>query len=158
NYIRQCIMPVIEERFPGFQERIDQLRQRVSAEEAFLKDMADEAFKDIKALPTYSLNTWDLAAFRALPIAIQRRLVARALQQRGGEVAFQRVTAILDVIEEAAPWGSRISLSRQWDVTASGGVIRWLDKFAEETVVLTPEMEYQARMPGLTIIPLLARA
>jgi len=158
NYIRHRIVPAIEERFPGFQERIDQLRQRVSAEETFLKGMADESFKEIKALPTYTLNAWDLAVFRTFPIAIQRRLIALALQQRGIEVAFQRVTAILEVIHDTAPPISRLSLNSRWDVSASGGLIRWIDKDAEESSILTPEMEYPVRMPGLTVIPLLGRA
>jgi tRNA(Ile)-lysidine synthase len=158
NYIRHRVIPAIEERFPGFQERIDQLRQRVSTEEAFLNEMTDEAFNQLSSLPNFGPNTWDLATFKGFPAAIQRRLVARALKRRGIEVTFQRVTCILETIESAAPWGARMSLSWQWDVSADGNTVRWIDKEAQEPAGITAEMEYPLKMPGLTTIAALGRA
>lgn len=158
NYIRHLVIPAIEERFPRFQERIDQLRQRITTEEAFLNDMTSEAFSQLAKLPNFGPNTWDLPTFLSFPAAIRRRLVARALQQRDIEVTFQRVTCILETIESAAPWGGRMSLSWQWDVSADGNTLRWIDKEAREPAGITAEMEYPLKVPGLTTIAALGRA
>lgn len=158
NYIRQAIIPAIEERFPSFMEKIDQLRQRINAEESFLDRLAEEAIDQLQGQGSLSANRWDLHAFRCLPRAIQARLVSWALKQREVEVTFQRVTSILELIDQARSERSRLSLNRRWDVRANGSLITWIDKEGEEKSGLMTELEQSVKMPGLTTIPLIGQA
>lgn len=158
NYIREKIIPPIEERFPGFQGRVEQLRQRIVAEESLLAEMSREALAVIAE--SGNGNLWDLGAFLSQPTALQRRLLSRALQARGIEVNFARVTSIMDMVHRVPHLpSSRLTLSAQWDVAVSEGKIRFLDKESidfYESYLLGGETVL--KVPGLTVVPQIGRA
>lgn len=79
NRLRLDILPQLDSLIPGVARRLGQLAETAAVEDDFLEAALDQALLTLK--PAVSPAAWRLnrAAFLALPAALQRRLLLRAL-------------------------------------------------------------------------------
>ncbi len=154
NYIRARLIPSIRERFPGFEGRLNQLRQLVAADEALLAGLTGAALAELASGPGCDAERWDLRRFLSLPEAIRGRVLARSLEARAVAVTFERVQRLLDICNE--PRGGALSLNGVWDLRVEGGSILWIDKSVPPDS--PPALEVQVRIPGTTPVLGVGRA
>lgn len=154
NYIRLCILPVIRQRFAGFEERLENLRHLIEEDEVVLGDLTAGALGKLESGAGCGVQRWSLERFQLLPVSLKRRTLAAALKTRGIEVSFDRIAAILDI-----GTGGALSLNERWDIRFENGYIRWVDK--DMKLRASPNSsggQLEVRIPGLTISPLSGRA
>lgn len=147
NYIRNCILPVIEERFPGATERIERTRKMLLADEKELATQANDALRVLKE------TNWDLKVINSLPASTKLRALCNALEERGVEPSFRRIEQIYELIDGSNP--ATISLNAAWRLSARVGRLEWigaLDKTQDERP-LEDVPEYLINVPGLTVMP-----
>ncbi len=130
NYIRKVMVPLIGDRFPGFQSRLEQLRSLLEADDALLdqlaREQAEAAFgqhNDYLHLPT----------LRHLPEALSRRLLETSLESHDIEVSFERIRRIERLFEGTAEKTNKtraLSLNSRWDLRFEAKTERiiWVDK------------------------------
>lgn len=162
NYIRNIIIPTVQSRFPEFEERIERMRLVLYHEDELLEALALDSLESLEDGTNNAEQVWSRESFLALPIALQRRVIALAMKHRGVEVTFERVEAIVDMIDTYSPQPSigdtthgAISLNAQWDVRVDERQIRWIDK---EVAVYEHRFKQiktsiRVKVPGLTLIP-----
>jgi tRNA(Ile)-lysidine synthase len=154
NYLRNKIVPLIEDRFPGFKQRMEQLRRIIVAEDAHMRDEATDIFMELQE--SEEPDRWDLEILRDEPMAIQRRMLAMGMESRDIEVNYDRVEGLSDMIEDvSAP--SAASLSEQWDVRVTKDELIWEDKLSAEEPV-PDDFEITLTAPGLNLVPQLNSA
>ncbi|PWT95918.1 MAG: tRNA lysidine(34) synthetase TilS [Candidatus Melainabacteria bacterium] len=153
NYVRNTVIPAIEARFGDFKQRVEQFRQVVKEEEDFLAELTKELAD--KVAPSTS-NNWQIALLEEQPLALRRRLIARALQERDIEVTYQRVEAIVELLASSkllppAPgkkWLTSLTLNDTWQVSITRSELVWLEK---EESPLTSFNPLPVKVPGNTI-------
>jgi tRNA(Ile)-lysidine synthase len=131
NYLRKEVIPLVESRFGDFQFRVDQLREIMAVDDEFLSQLADEARE--KVADKNNQNIWSLTEFCQLPLALSRRLIVQAMEQRGIEPSFDLVEKILALKNSPnANWA--LSINGRWDIRladeskSNQKIIRWIDK------------------------------
>jgi tRNA(Ile)-lysidine synthase len=149
NYLRNKVVPLIEDRFPGFKQRVEQLRRIVLAEDAHMNDEALDIFMELQE--TDEPDHWELAILHDEPMAIQRRLLAKGMQDRGIDVTYDRVETILEMIDTPAAEPA-VSLNDEWDVRVTRDELIWLNK-ADEEEVMPDDFEIVLNIPGLNLVP-----
>jgi len=155
NYIRHRILPLVSDRFPGFEARLEQLRQIVAEEDGLLNLMAEETLFELECSDNRGPGYWSLSRFRMLPKPLQGRVLARSLQLRAIAVTFQRVEAILETIGR----GSALSLNSRWDIRVDGQALCWLDKSVQDQERSPPQsLEQTLQIPGVNLIAALGKA
>lgn len=147
NYIRNRILPAIEERFPGATERIERTRKVLVADEVELATRADDALRVLKE------THWDLKVMNSLPASVKLRALATALEERGVEPSFRRIEQIYELIEGINP--HTISLNGTWCLSLRSGRLEWLDILdkAQDQRSAADIPEYPVNVPGLTVLP-----
>ncbi|HEY9785759.1 MAG TPA: tRNA lysidine(34) synthetase TilS, partial [Candidatus Obscuribacterales bacterium] len=165
NYIRHELVPRIQARFPDFDERLERTRRIIVEEEALMASLADRALEEVES---EDANLWSGERLRDLPVALQRRVIAAGMAERGVEIMFERVEAILSLLDEerthsgehSAHAGSgkrhRLTLDDRWDIETFGDQFKWLDKGEQPEPSL--EGVLPLNLPGLTILATLGRA
>jgi tRNA(Ile)-lysidine synthase len=149
NYLRHKIVPLIEERFPGFKQRVEQLRRIIVAEDAHMNDEATDIFMELQE--TEEPDHWDLSILRDEPMAIQRRLLAMGMERRDVEVSYERVETLLEMVDDASAPGA-VSLNEQWDARVTRDELVWEDKAASDDS--PPDyFEISLSAPGLNLVP-----
>ena len=151
NFLRHTVVPAIESRFPGANERLDRLRMLIAEDEEMLDLFTDDAYRRV-TLDIDEAEIWSLDAFLAERQAIRRRLVARALRSRSIELTFDRTEQILNA---AAQRRGAVSLDARWDVQCEQSRIIWLEKISatDDSAhdVVPPEFEETLQVPGVTV-------
>jgi tRNA(Ile)-lysidine synthase len=152
NYVRNTIIPAIEARFGDFKQRMEQLRQIVQAEEDYLADMTGR----LKAELEHAGNCWQISMIDEQPLALKRRLIAEALQQRGIEVTFQRVEAIVELLASIGQlpsargkkWIASLTLNDTWQVCLTRTELFWMQAKEPDSPQFSP---LPVKVPGNTI-------
>lgn len=150
NYIRLQVIPVIKTRFPGFEERVQNLRAVLEADERLLEELASTALKSLESHADCTLDRWNRAQFATLPQSLQRRLLVNSMRARGITVSFDRIQSTLAICLN----GGAATLNSDWDIRAGSGCIEWVKglREAEEDISQGNET-VEVRLPGLTIAP-----
>lgn len=181
NYVRNRILPVIQERFDDYVKRIETFRQIVSDENALLERLAQD--EHIKLSSTVD---WQLSTFVMLAPAIQRRVIALELTRKGIESSFERIESIRHLATtthasnsnqcatQSEPFPSResttscsdrssqrkrLSLDARWDASIDQhqGTLRWVDKTLAANVAAAIG-KWIVKVPGATLIPFINMA
>lgn len=150
NYIRQCLVPAINQRFSGFIQRVEQTRRVLRSEDDYLDQLTLEHLNDLLAKTGKDKQYWIIQKFARFPLAIKRRLIAMYLQERHIEKSFQLIDEILCLCDVGIP--SAISLNAKWDVRVAGQYIQWLDKSKKKMVLDFVPFEQTVKLPGLTML------
>lgn len=124
NYIRNEIIPPIDERFPGWKDRLENLRQVLIDEDRFLEELA------MSVVPTFESReptgiVWRSEVLQTIDIAVTRRVVAKLLRELGVEPNFERIGSVIELIEDEEL--TAVSLSPEWEVRRIAGDIAWID-------------------------------
>ncbi len=123
NFIRTNLIPEIDKRFPGWQERTERLRTILHDDEDYLSRLTDEAMKKLNFSDRegeYIL----LEPCRKLALPLQRRIMARLFERHGVEPNFQRIELVLALIDEGS---GAVSLSSTCEARVSSDKLRWLN-------------------------------
>ncbi|MBY0359242.1 MAG: tRNA lysidine(34) synthetase TilS [Candidatus Obscuribacterales bacterium] len=149
NYIRHEIIPVVEKRFPGFGQRLIQLRTLLAADEDFLlKEQVQRIHKTDGLEPD---SSWLSAAeLLCLPLTLRRRLLAQSLKAHDIEPSFQRLETLLEMLEEEK--SAALSLSERWDLRLEQGKLYWLEKKANNQLNAESNFQFEIQKQGLTLI------
>jgi tRNA(Ile)-lysidine synthase len=145
NYIRNELTPLIEARFPGFKQRIENLRSLIHEDEEWMETSAEEICS-VESFNTAE-DDWDLNKVRFLPAPICRRLLAQALRLRDIEASYQWIQLIRSFIEDGE---GAASLDGVWDVKVADNQLRWIDKTADSAEPASTAEEI-LRIPGRNI-------
>jgi len=159
NFIRHEVVSLIEQRFPCFMNRMEQLRQVISDESDFLERLAETELlaldrpSEVGRVANFAAQSsndrrWRHTDFARLHTALARRVIALSMRRKEIEVSFERVGEILSMIEAGAP--NAVSLNSTWDfrVDASGDAL-WQDK------TTLPDVSFDdvaVKIPGVTIV------
>jgi tRNA(Ile)-lysidine synthase len=139
NYIRNKVMPLIEDRFAGFVERIENFRKLLEGDEDLLRCLSEDAvceLRDPDERLTRHLQTdaycWNLDQFNELPLSLRRRVLYQTLRDLKIEHDYQRIESLLDLID--ADGSGALSLNDSWEVRIFRGEVIWRrrQKFADE--------------------------
>jgi len=164
NYLRNTIIPTIEARFPRFMEHLNQLREILEAEEQLLSGFAEHFVNKLDNSSTPGI--WAIKVFNEAPLALKRRAVAWALHERGIEVTYKRIEAIVRMIQEEPhpskpkekKAGNTLNLNGTWRVRRTETELLWLGKGAKvQGQPSCMAVEIPVRIPGTTIAMLAGR-
>lgn len=147
NFIRNQVLPLVETRFRGVRNHIDQLRRVMEADESLLACMSKDAL--IELASSGDKNLWCLERFDELPLSLRRRVLLEAFRQRRVQADFSRLEAILEMIDTDGE--SAITLNEEWELRLKNGTLRWnnrLDKPCDDVVELSVPIHEQ----GMTLI------
>jgi tRNA(Ile)-lysidine synthase len=151
NFIRLQIMPLVRNRFPGFEERLQNLRTILEEDERLLNQLTNEAQSRLESDAGCTSDRWKTRQFLALPGALRLRLLAAAMRQREIGFSFQRIQSALFTLTN----GGALTLNGSWDVRADAEFIDWVKGLRESAAVkLEPSTAVAVRLPGLTIAPI----
>lgn len=119
NKIRHTLLPLLEDMKPGIRQRLLQTSQILEAEDQALEYFSNLAWKtclNSKGISYIQLSRDDLLEY---PVAIQRRLIRKALQilrPEFREVSFSHVETALDFIrdptQKSSNWVAKVNLSQ----------------------------------------------
>ncbi len=124
NFIRTRLVPLIDEKFPGWQSRVERFRTILSEQEEFL-ECATVAALDCLLGDEYEVESLPIDRFRLIEPALKRRIIAKLMRKRDVEPSFERVDSVLQMINEGT--GSAVSLSASCEVRLNDGYIEWLN-------------------------------
>ena len=139
NYIRNKIMPLIEDRFAGFVERVENFRRLLEGDENLLRCLSEDALCELREpdeRATRFMQTdaycWNLDQFNELPLSLRRRVLYQTLRDLKIEHDYQRIESLLDLIDTDGT--GAISLNEMWEVRIFRGEVIWRrrNKFADE--------------------------
>jgi len=152
NYLRHTVLPKILERFQTFPQQLDSLRNIIQAEEEFWHELTAGSLEAL-SFASESEHVWSISQFRALPLALKRRVIAESMRHRHIEVSFARVESVISLVaqspsEHGGATGSALTLSPEWTVRVSGNRIQWTKSKVGEAVHLD---EVPVRVPGLNM-------
>jgi len=151
NFIRSKLVPTIDDRFPGWKQRIERLRTIVSEQEDLLNQETEKCIRFVTDADSKG-DFVNLPMFEEVHIALKRRVIARMLRDKDIEPTFERVDHILSLLSGA---DSALTLSADWEVRLDKKRLRWLkvkeDKLPsvfllqQETVIDLPEGDAKTR-------------
>lgn len=151
NFIRNEIIPLAEKRFSCLKQHLEQLRKVIEADEALLSCLSKDATLEL-AENTGRSDTWFADQFNELPLSLRRRVIHQSLLQRNIECDFDRIEAMLEMIDLDGE--SAITLNQTWEMRISGGEIKWIK--LRDLVPAHPELIEELSVPlrpeGLTFV------
>ncbi len=139
NYIRNKIMPLIEDRFTGFVERVENFRRLLEGDEDLLHCLSEDAMCELREpderLTRYQETDaycWNLDQFNELPLSLRRRVIYETLRDLKIEHDYQRIESLLDLID--IDGSGALTLNDSWEVRIFRGEIIWRrsNKFADD--------------------------
>jgi tRNA(Ile)-lysidine synthase len=148
NYIRHQVIPAIEQRFPGFQNRLEQMRYLLSLDNSLLEQLTNEASLNIRD----GDNSWLIGQLKSQPLSIQKRFIAQELINHDVEVSTKMVDAVHEIVCANKP--RRISLNARWDIEVDNQQLSWLDKNLPPAINFSQPL----KLPGINIVPSLDMA
>lgn len=150
NYIRHEVVTVVEERFPGFRERLLQFRCLLEADEEFMRLQRGKAEKELFCSSALLNDKLGQERLLAMPLALRRRIIAQSMKDHGVEPSFQRTEAVLEML--SSDQDSALSLSSRFDLRLSAGILTWWDKEEEDARQTAVSFEYELKSAGKTLI------
>jgi tRNA(Ile)-lysidine synthase len=122
NYIRNQLIPKIDDKFPGWKNRIERLRVTISEQEDWLSAETIRQLEVLRGCDERS-EFIDRAGFKTCHIALKRRLVAKMLRDKQIEPSFDRIENVIHTIDELTE--SALTLSLDWELRVDGDKVRW---------------------------------
>lgn len=148
NFIRTKLVPLIDEKFPGWQSRIERFRTIVAEQEEFLECATEAAF-DCLVSGEEDEERLSIDRFQLIEPALKRRIIVKLMKEREVEPSFERIDAVLQMIEFGTD--SAISLSSSCEVRLDRGYIAWLnpeDAEDDEPSTFMKAQETALRLPS----------
>lgn len=109
NRIRLELLPYLQQHFnPGVDVTLAQTAELLTAEVELLETMAGELYRASVSFPTGDSEAWRVqrSPLTAAPLALQRRVLRRVLQQvTPAQISFEHVEKLVALL--AAPQGSQ---------------------------------------------------
>ena len=140
NYMRQCVIPPLRERYPAIERSITAMTQLLREEEDYLTQQADAAYR-AALQPDGSLT-----GLGSLHPAMQRRVIRRFLAAHGLHDASAQVLAVQALLQG----GGRLEPERdgRWICVSRDTLCLVTPGAPEETVL---QMGDNRVFPGLTV-------
>lgn len=148
NYIRTHLIPAIDEKFPGWKNRMDRLRLVASEQEQWLSEETNRKLAQVFARDETG-EYIERSVFSDCHIALKRRLVARTLRDKLIEPSFERIENVMSLI--AGSSDSALTLSPSWEIRIDNEKVRIMPlgeddepssfMVRQETVVRVPDGE-----------------
>ncbi len=147
--------------FPNFREHIEQFRKIFEADDTFLNEITEQVLAKLENNQSLSVH-WTITLIEEQPLAIQRRVFAAALRKRNIEVTFERIQAILDLLESAAQqgqpgakgWLGALTLNENWQIKLTQQELCWIETTSQRPTQL---ISLPVKIPGNTIALLSGR-
>lgn len=157
NFIRQQIMPVLKERFPGALRRIENFACTAGIDEDYLNNVARQQY-DEQSLES---SVWQVDKLKPLHQAILDRIVAIGLLSRQIEVSTDLIESIRKQIDrefnsQSDVQNARFSIDKKWDLIRHMHHIQWLNK--EEVPHAPDQFAIKIKIPGCTPVLKLNKA
>ncbi|HEY9679783.1 MAG TPA: tRNA lysidine(34) synthetase TilS [Drouetiella sp.] len=146
NFLRNSLVPLAKTRFHSLERQVEKLRVMAKSDESFMDLCVSHAINDIGG--TLS-NRWKIERIADLHESLSRRIIARALKERGIETEYERVFVILNMMADSNT-RQRISLNEHWDLAVERGELIWI-KMPEE-IESHGEHTYSVHSPGTTVL------
>lgn len=146
NFLRNQVIPLCLTRFPAMERQIERLRELVSVDENYLNE---SALRLIDQLGGIDNNTWTTSEFISAHLALQRRVLAKALEFRNIEVSFERVQTILNMMANPGE-AKRTTLAADWDINVSADQMCWISKLSNTADFDFPVVNLS--VPGRTML------
>ena len=122
NFIRNEIIPLIEKRFGGFVDRVENLRKLMEGDEQLLQCLSRDAYSNLRE-GTDSPLVWNLDEFNELPLSLRRRVIYDALKDQRIDYDYARIESLLELID--VDGAGALSLNEFWELRVADGLIRW---------------------------------
>ena len=154
NRVRQRLIPFCQEENEKFCLNILNTIELISGDDAFLEQLAEDSFGELVRDEGDNAIVLKYAALSKLPIAIQRRVVRRALQFIKGnlkEIEFRHVDLLL----------GEMGCEGSGPIDLPGGIVV-LNEYGNLTITLREELDPKYRhqsmkveltIPGVTNVP-----
>jgi tRNA(Ile)-lysidine synthase len=147
NFLRNQILPLLDERFPGFRERMEQLRKVMSADESLLNCLSRDAVLELSG---HDKNTWSLDQFNELPLSLRRRVIWDSFHERGIECDFSRIESVLEMVD--LDGDAAVSLNDEWEIRLAQGELQWKSRLDKPPDVQVSQFSVPLAQEGLTLI------
>ena len=141
NRVRRQVLPELEAVHPGAKGAIARLSGTLALEEDFLEQEAHKALAAIRMDGEFSR-----AGFLALHPAMQGRVLALLLGERGLEVTTQRITQL---VERAEAGEGQVSLPGGWVFAASPTALVFLEEAYQKSGEAIPFL--RECLPGFSV-------
>jgi tRNA(Ile)-lysidine synthase len=129
NFIRANLVPVIDEKFPGWKSRLERFRTIVSEQEDLLSIETEKCLETVGGKDARG-DYLRIKLFAETHTALKRRIVAKMLRDRRIEPTFERVENILSIIQGS---DTALTLSIEWEVRREKDKLRWLAIVQDES-------------------------
>lgn len=153
NRIRLELLPLLRRLYnPGVDSAILQLSELAREDVAYLEMAAQEAFKTLSPKPGAESLTLDAAALAALPTAIGRRVIRRAVRfvrRETKDIGLKHVDALLSLLRSSDSF--RYELPGRTFVERSGKTLTILSRRSPDEPMIT--YRYDLAVPGETQVP-----
>lgn len=148
NFIRNQIVPLIEERFPGFVQRVENLRKLTEAEQDFVQTTSN--ILQPKVWMEANCDLWSVDELLKLHPALQNKLLWNALNERSIEASFERVGKLVEIISGLED--KSLSLNELWEIRRRGNLLSWHKKVNLPEPETIPDWHCQLNFPGSTVV------
>lgn len=123
NRLRHQVLPLLEEVSPRIGARLGQLAELVAADEELLEALLEQSWGDLVISESGREIALNRAAWRALPLGLQRRTLRRALSRSLGSLEGITFTHIESVrrVADTGDLGAQATLPRAAQLTVGDG-------------------------------------
>lgn len=151
NYIRTQLIPTIDDKFPGWKNRIERLRVVIAEQEDWFGGETNRKLQEMLCRDQTSQYI-ERTIFQDCHIALKRRLAAQMLRDKLIEPTFDRIENVISMIDGRSD--GALTLSLDWELRIDGDKVRWLPAIEDhypsafllnqETVVRVPDTDRQS--------------
>jgi tRNA(Ile)-lysidine synthase len=154
NRVRHQLIPLCSEENKGFRDNVLNTIALFSGDEDFLKGIADQSFQEVAYYENEGILVLEHTGFSKLDVAIQRRILRKALELIKGdlkEIEFKHIESVLSEMDE----------NGSGEADLPGGIVI-LNEYGNIVVASKEEIDRQSRfendeveinIPGITPIP-----
>jgi tRNA(Ile)-lysidine synthase len=154
NRVRHQLIPLCSEENKGFRDNVLNTIALFSGDEDFLKGIADQSFQEVAYYENEGILVLEHTGFSKLDVAIQRRILRKALELIKGdlkEIEFKHIESVLSEMDE----------NGSGETDLPGGIVI-LNEYGNIVVASKEEIDRQSRfendeveinIPGITPIP-----
>ena len=106
NRLRNEIIPMLNLQYPGLNERILSMANIVGKDDEFLQSITDEAWNDLCIDQQEQFVQLNKNLFVSLPIAVQRRIIRKAvfsLKPNLRDLSFKNIGSLIDFLNKNKP-------------------------------------------------------